>query len=86
MNAPTAQDAGYPCLYFPKGSDREGLRAGMRKAYPNASDVQIEELAKAGAMIDALSPPRKVREACFDGEIVSPAVAGELRSLGRLAA
>jgi DnaJ-class molecular chaperone len=30
--------------------------------------------------------PVMMGAACFDGEVVSPSVAGELRSLGRLAA
>jgi len=51
--APTAQDRGYPLLIWPTGADKDHYRKAMRREYPKATDAQIEELARAGAMIDA---------------------------------
>ena len=51
--APTAQDRGYPLLIWPTGADKDHYRKAMRREYPKATDEQIEELARAGAMIDA---------------------------------
>lgn len=58
MTAPTQIDAGHPSLHWPADTDKDALRASMRKGYPNASDAQIEQLAKAGGMIDALCGKR----------------------------
>jgi hypothetical protein len=74
----------YPSPYWPANADRDYYRAGLREEYPKASDAQIEDLAAAGAMIDAGSKRfvSVTRAAAFDGEAVTEGEADKLRALG----
>jgi hypothetical protein len=84
----------YSSPTWPRDADRDHYRAVARRGYPNASDGQIEQLAQAGATLDARCVPFKTpkglcgglvklseRGAVFDGEHVSEVEAEKLRAL-----
>jgi len=50
--APTSIDRGYPSRTWAKGADRAAYLAQARKCYPNASDEQIEDFARALSTLD----------------------------------
>lgn len=75
----------YSSPTWPKYADREHYREIMRRAHPTVSDAAIDKVAAALAMIDVGSKAFVTinRAATMDGEPVSPAVAAEVRQLGR---
>jgi len=78
--------------YWPKDADRDHYRAEARKAYPHATEAQIERMARAYATQDHKlsylpTHPGLVkmseRAATFDGQPVDDPAAAEVRLLGK---
>ena len=73
----------YQATNWPAGADKAHYLALAAKGYPAASAETVERIAQAAAILDRGTKHFVAeRSSSFDGEIVSPSTAAEIRQLG----